>query len=165
LYYEFIKAEHRSIAEVLWDFNECVSNMPLEHLLSLLPIIVPRRYSIASAPFWYSPRTWWILQDNFAARKLPILLGNRAPLLYSSLGSGGKSFEQNFSTFNALTCELTKTYKKDVFYYLKKWSQEKNQYQYIDLCVALVIKKTPLLRKVQGLCSSYLSRLKVIFVT
>jgi len=51
--YEYCKREKRSAAEVMWDF--WTARPPLPELLSCLPPMRPRRYSIASCPRWYDP--------------------------------------------------------------------------------------------------------------
>lgn len=62
--YEYCKREKRSAAEVMWDF--WTARPPLAELLSALPPMRPRRYSIASSPSWHGAaarelqlrRTW-----------------------------------------------------------------------------------------------------------
>merc|ERR1719251_563669 len=51
--YEYCKREKRSAAEVMWDF--WTARPPLADLLGALPLMRPRRYSIASCPGWYCP--------------------------------------------------------------------------------------------------------------
>lgn len=50
--YEYCKRERRSAAEVMWDFYTC--KPPLADLISSLPAMRPRQYSIASCPRWYA---------------------------------------------------------------------------------------------------------------
>merc|ERR1712146_83070 len=49
---EYCGAESRTVAAVLWDFNS--ARPPLHVLISLVPTMQPRRYSIASAPFTWT---------------------------------------------------------------------------------------------------------------
>ena len=46
-FYEYVKQERRTVAELLWDFWS--ARPPLPVLLALIPALRPRRYSIASA--------------------------------------------------------------------------------------------------------------------
>lgn len=50
--YEYCKRENRSAAEVMWDF--WTARPPLPDLLNCLPVMRPRRYSIASSPDWHT---------------------------------------------------------------------------------------------------------------
>eukprot|EP00916_Digyalum_oweni_P014826 GHVL01024261.1.p1 GENE.GHVL01024261.1~~GHVL01024261.1.p1 ORF type:complete len:392 (-),score=73.51 GHVL01024261.1:867-2042(-) len=52
-YYEYIKDEKRSFQEILHDFTS--ARPPLEHLISMIPEIHSRQYSIASCPDWFNP--------------------------------------------------------------------------------------------------------------
>ena len=49
--YEYNQSESRTFIEVLHDFNSC--NIPLDYLLSLIPKLKPRKYSISSAMEYY----------------------------------------------------------------------------------------------------------------
>lgn len=49
--YEYNQSESRTFIEVLHDFNSC--DIPLDYLLSLIPKLKPRKYSISSAMEYY----------------------------------------------------------------------------------------------------------------
>ncbi|CAJ1424501.1 unnamed protein product, partial [Effrenium voratum] len=83
--YEYCKRERRSAAEVMWDF--WTARPPLAELLSALPLLRPRRYSIASSPKWAGPgravgawsltqRPFWMPLEVSPSRALPRMLAD-----------------------------------------------------------------------------------------
>ena len=50
LYKTFIEDQRKSIIDLLHDFPSCAANLTLENILSVLPCIAPRYYSISSSP-------------------------------------------------------------------------------------------------------------------
>lgn len=88
--YEYCKRERRSAAEVMWDF--WTARPPLNALISALPLLRPRRYSIASSPGWAgcgrSTAAWSLLSRPFwwkattsscMSRIMADIWGERAP--------------------------------------------------------------------------------------
>ncbi|CAE8624912.1 unnamed protein product [Polarella glacialis] len=131
--YEYCKRERRSAAEVMWDF--WTARPPLPELLSCLPLLRPRRYSIASCPGWYSPsaspavaaRFWRKYQRACGPAWRPQLEGDAASS--SCMAAMSQAGSENLTDF--------------------------------DLCVAVVEYTTRTNRQCKGLCSSFLKDSRV----
>ncbi|CAE7309666.1 ndor1 [Symbiodinium natans] len=127
--YEYCKRERRSAAEVMWDF--WTARPPLPALISALPLLRPRRYSIASSPRWIRPlphTPWpagrlgpWPWTAYLCSREDG--LGSTA--IGRALETGGEAGNE------AAPLEL-------------------------DLCVGIVNSVTRSNREVKGLCSNFL---------
>eukprot|EP00929_Paragymnodinium_shiwhaense_P097591 TRINITY_DN59226_c0_g1_i1.p1 TRINITY_DN59226_c0_g1~~TRINITY_DN59226_c0_g1_i1.p1 ORF type:complete len:670 (-),score=120.83 TRINITY_DN59226_c0_g1_i1:261-2270(-) len=131
--YEYCKREKRSSAEVMWDF--WTARPPLAHLISSLPLMRPRRYSIASSPSWLSKHGC----PASAARFL---------LDYQSKGLG-----PSWRT-SGLCGKASEGILAEAF--ASKWKEEEGCA--FDLCVAVVNFTTKTGREGQGLCSTFLQR-------
>ncbi|CAE7266621.1 ndor1, partial [Symbiodinium necroappetens] len=124
--YEYCKRERRSAAEVMWDF--WTARPPLRALISALPLLRPRRYSIASSPRWIRPLPLrpfpagrlggWPWQEHLCPRE-------------DGLGSTaiGRVLEEQGAKASPLQ---------------------------LDLCVGIVNSVTRSNREVKGLCSNFL---------
>jgi len=133
--YEYCKRERRSAAEVMWDF--WTARPPLAELLGSLPLMRPRRYSIASCPGWYCPSRapqdaarCLLSRTRAATPRVPILPGRR-------LGPAE----------SVLTEQLAA-------------SGDGHIGRALDLCVAIVKFKTRTGRTGHGLCSHFLRQSK-----
>merc|ERR1719198_1960822 len=132
--YEYCKREKRSAAEVMWDF--WTARPPLAELLSALPLMRPRRYSIASCPRWFDPG----LSADVAARFWASYQRSCGPWLRRQLNT-----------------RLTERCFAEALTRLSQSSEEKRGAVF-DLCVAVVKSTTKTGREFVGLCSSYLQK-------
>jgi len=134
--YEYCKSERRSAAEVMWDF--WTARPPLAELLGALPLMRPRRYSIASCPGWYCPsrapqdaaRCWLSRPLAVTASHVPITSGCH-----------------NGPVESVLTEQLANYCDGQIG-------------RALDLCVGIVKFKTKTGREGHGLCSEFLRRTK-----
>jgi len=129
--YEYCKREKRSAAEVMWDF--WTARPPLADLLSCLPLMRPRRYSIASCPKWVPAR---------------------------SMGMPTKSAAQFWRTYQEACgprwrCQPVGRAAMDV---LEENFSALSDGRNLDLCVGVVRFTTRNARDCEGLCSSFLAR-------
>eukprot|EP00930_Biecheleria_cincta_P002451 TRINITY_DN103464_c0_g1_i1.p1 TRINITY_DN103464_c0_g1~~TRINITY_DN103464_c0_g1_i1.p1 ORF type:complete len:677 (+),score=89.13 TRINITY_DN103464_c0_g1_i1:119-2032(+) len=129
--YEYCKREKRSAAEVMWDF--WTARPPLAELLSCLPLMRPRRYSIASCPKW---------------------------IRASSMDTPASSAAQFWRSYQEACgprwrCKPVGRATTDV---LERRFAALSDSCNLDLCVAVVKFTTRNGRDCEGLCSSFLER-------
>lgn len=127
--YEYCKRERRSAAEVMWDF--WTARPPLAELLSALPVMRPRRYSIASGPSYHSSTPAQSSLANFWVDYQRVWGPAWRPKLSS------KAVRK--------ACQ-------------EALSRQANEGCTFDLCVAVVAFTTKTGRECSGLCSAYLKR-------
>lgn len=174
-FYEYVKAERRAAWEVLVDFSmagETAVRVPLSRLVSCLPLIAPRRYSIASSPRRYdAERFLKFAAASLASRadvdEIDTLNAIRSDnlMLTRALQNGAihhmsfktimkhavRSLVSNGPSQPSLVPTITKV--KDTT------TQEKTNFD-VHLCVAEVIHKTRLQRQIPGVCSTFLCSLQ-----
>eukprot|EP00931_Biecheleriopsis_adriatica_P101064 TRINITY_DN76286_c0_g1_i1.p1 TRINITY_DN76286_c0_g1~~TRINITY_DN76286_c0_g1_i1.p1 ORF type:complete len:691 (-),score=147.29 TRINITY_DN76286_c0_g1_i1:72-2072(-) len=141
--YEYCKRERRSAAEVMWDF--WTARPPLPQLLSCLPLLRPRRYSIASCPGWSSPghgdtsasAEFWLRYQQCRCSPQWLLTWRPNEEQGSSTPSAASSLSRPLAAaYKRLAVEHAATD--------------------FDLCVAVVNATTKTNRQVKGLCSNFL---------
>uniref|UniRef100_A0A0G4FWH7 Flavodoxin-like domain-containing protein n=1 Tax=Chromera velia CCMP2878 TaxID=1169474 RepID=A0A0G4FWH7_9ALVE len=153
LFYEYCKQERRSCAEVLWDFP--ASRPPLEVLLEALPPILPRKYSVCSAPMWTQSEAWRELHrmrleaagiggvetvKGTPPCALSLWRQSRLPpaVLASKKVKGGTEGTNGKHVASSSSSSAS-----------------------FEICVGIVKYKTRLQREIKGLASDFLSELKV----
>jgi len=135
--YEYCKRERRSAAEVMWDFWS--ARPPLPELLSALPLMRARRYSIASCPKWYDPslashtaaRVWMGYQQACGLAWRPRLRARAVEAALAEAFAGS----MNCCAHDMLEGGCS-----------------------FDLCVAVVRFTTKTAREGHGLCSTFLAQ-------
>mmetsp|Transcript_82433 Transcript_82433/g.266990 ORF Transcript_82433/g.266990 Transcript_82433/m.266990 type:complete len:669 (-) Transcript_82433:170-2176(-) len=137
--YEYCKREKRSAAEVMWDF--WTARPPLAELLSALPPMRPRRYSIASCPQWCGASVSFEgLARHWASYTRAVCPAWRLPL--AGAGAIGVCAEA-----------LQRQHRQD--------SVPTDEQGMLDLCVAIVQFTTRTGREGKGLCSTFLQRAEI----
>ncbi|CEM00764.1 unnamed protein product [Vitrella brassicaformis CCMP3155] len=154
-YYEYCKTERRTFAEVLWDFGS--ASPPLDHLLSMIPPILPRKYSVASAPQWYRKDVWRAL----ALSSMPQL---RTPLTTPPTG-GGMALPLHITKLTASRLPPPPAPCIGVIgggagSHDGVRSEGAGGFVDLDLCAAMVEYTTGYDRHIVGLCSQFFRRLK-----
>lgn len=132
--YEYCKREKRSAAEVMWDF--WTARPPLEELLSALPPMRPRMYSIASCPKWYD-------LDHSSQRVANFWACYAAAV--------GPAWRARFAGQAA-----TRAISESIQQCASSSDPHKRVPESFDLCVAVVEFTTRTGRTGHGLCSTYL---------
>lgn len=127
--YEYCKREKRSAAEVMWDF--WTARPPLAQLLSVLPPMRPRRYSVASGPSWH-------LDHERAAAFWHTYQHHCGPAWRPRLGG---------QAVHAALAEV-----------LSRRGPAEGRGISMDLCVAVVKFTTRNARERKGLCSTFLQK-------
>eukprot|EP00927_Polykrikos_kofoidii_P073289 TRINITY_DN69336_c0_g1_i1.p1 TRINITY_DN69336_c0_g1~~TRINITY_DN69336_c0_g1_i1.p1 ORF type:complete len:739 (+),score=100.05 TRINITY_DN69336_c0_g1_i1:289-2217(+) len=164
--YEYCKREKRSAAECMWDF--WTARPPLAVLLSILPLMRPRRYSIASSPNWYADGDSAGVALDMAARFWLDYCRARQPLLGLRLESQAALSACSRIIASARRTKLCVNEKDAIggnghSRHDSKGVREGNEGNIerrgrFDLCVAVVKFTTKTGREGAGLCSTFLKK-------
>mmetsp|Transcript_126524 Transcript_126524/g.366271 ORF Transcript_126524/g.366271 Transcript_126524/m.366271 type:complete len:659 (+) Transcript_126524:94-2070(+) len=138
--YEYCKRERRSIAEIMWDF--WTARPPLEDLLSCLPPMRPRQYSIASSPSWHTPA----------------MAAERAARFWAgyALGPCGPNRLAGYAQSGIAINALAESIRRD-----GGMGADEEECCELELCVAVVRFVTRTAREGHGLCSTFLQQLPI----
>ncbi|KAF8821054.1 flavodoxin domain-containing protein [Cardiosporidium cionae] len=141
-FYMYCRDERRSYAEIFWDFGS--AKPPLEHLLSMLPLMKSRKYSISNSPAWNFSAAFWnpLYLESF--------------LFFFSLPSYIKFCLWTTKTFTNPTKILSLLQKLQRLLLSPLASKCS---PHVELCVALVEYKTKLQRPIRGTCSAFIDSL------